>query len=322
MTRQIDIRTVQKLYGDKVNPVAEFFKSIPTRFLIIAGAVVAVALILFIVLAIVVTRPEKVEQVIRKDGEIVDITEPEPEKTFADVVEETKDLSPAFVPIEGPLVKDGNIVAVADNIGIQYDSEKIADIKDAENTASPFVKKLYNAVSNHADNLGKPITFLFADSLPMSVVYRIMYTFATTSRKPLIGGPTHNGIATFDIIPCNWPDHDTYVFRDCKSVPIEVKITKKSVIMRRVTDVDSIPLVLLPDGTELSELKADIVGRKVQFDTLSPAISRLRSFQNSVYIVTDGDVSFGTFIDIARHIYGSPDNPNVKQLFVSQIPLM
>ena len=64
------------------------------------------------------------------------------------------------------------------------------------------------------------------------------------------------------------------------------------------------------------------MGNKIQFESLNDAISRLRAKSTTIQLTTDGDVSFGVFLQIARKIYGSYDNPNVRQLYIASIPLM
>lgn len=322
MTRQIDVRTVQKLYGDKINPFLAFFQAIPKRFLFILGGILALAFIASAVIAYAVTRPPKIEKVISNRGELVDADAPESEKTFDDYAREAKNLSPAFIPFDGEIAHDGSIVAAAENIGIRFDGTQIADISDAL-SGGAFVQKIAAPAKSNAENISKPIIFLFADTLPMSAVYRIMYSMAPSTRKLLFGGTAYSGITTFNIQPCDWPDHDTFIFPSCDKVPIEVKITRTTLTMRRVIDKDAIPLYMDQNGEKISEIKTDIVGSKVQYDPLNVAISKLSMTQGaSVKLAPDGDVSFGVFMDVARHIYGSNDKQNVKNIFVSTIPLM
>ncbi|MGN1073251.1 MAG: hypothetical protein ACI4VB_11205 [Bradymonadia bacterium] len=320
MTRQIDVRAVQEMYGDKINPLKAFFRSLPRRYLIMAGGALGVAVIVFVVVAYAITRPPKVEKVIREDGEVVDAGTPEREKTFADLAKESRDLSAAFIPFDGPLAQEGSIVAIDDAIGVRYDLTQIASVQDISSGAA-YVPVLADAAKDNSDK-PKPITLLFAESLSMSSIYRVMYSLATTNRPLSIGGTAHNGIATFNLTPCGWPDHGLYIFQSCKDVKVEVKITRANVTMRRLVDADTIPIALLPDGTKLTEVKADIVGNKIQFESLNDAISRLRAKGTTVQLTTDGDVSFGVFLQIARKIYGSYDNPNVRQLYIASIPLM
>lgn len=320
MTREIDARDVQLLYGDKVNPVSDFLRSIPVRYLWICGGGVGVFLVVFIVMAILITREPEVEKVIRSDGEIVDIDAPEKEKTFDDIAKEAKELSPAFIPLEGNAVREGAIVAVADGSGITYDLKKIAEVDDILSGAA-YVQKVAEAFKDDGSNMKKPITLLFPESMPMSAVYRLMYTLGPTMRKVLIGGTTHSGIASFELHPCSWPDHEMFIFETCKNVPIDVKVTRAQVTMRRALDAEAIPLVVKDDGTKLDELSADIVGSKVQFGDIQPAVSRLSLYKDAIRMVPDGDVTFGVFMNIVLHMYGSMDNPNVKTVYLAPVPL-
>ena len=312
MTREIDARDVQSLYGDKLNPIAEFLRSIPMRYLI---------LVVFIIVAVVITRPPKVEQEIR-NGEIVDVNAPEREKTFSEIARESISLSPSFIPFDGNLAKEGSVVGVAEDIGVYYDLNKIAEIDDVVR-GGVYVEKIAAGVEDHGTKIGQPITMLFGESMPMSAVYRTMYTLGPTSRKLFIGGTTHSGISTFKYHPCGWPDHDMFIFETCKDVPIDVKITRTKVTIRRVSDAGSVPLVVLDDGTELTEVSADIIGTKVQFDGIQMAISRLSMVSGAtVRFVTDGDVTFGVFMTIAQRVYGSDDKPNIKTLYLAPVPLI
>ena len=321
MTREIDARDVQSLYGDKLNPIAEFLRSIPMRYLIIAGGVLGASLVVFIIVAVVITRPPKVEQEIR-NGEIVDVNAPEREKTFSEIARESISLSPSFIPFDGNLAKEGSVVGVAEDIGVYYDLNKIAEIDDVVR-GGVYVEKIAAGVEDHGTKSGKPITMLFGESLPMSAVYRTMYTLGPTTRKLFIGGTTHSGISTFKYHPCGWPDHDMFIFETCKDVPIDVKITRTKVTIRRVSDAGSVPLVVLDDGTELTEVSADIIGTKVQFDGIQMAISRLSMVSGAtVRFVTDGDVTFGVFMTIAQRVYGSDDKPNIKTLYLAPVPLI
>ena len=321
MTREIDARDVQSLYGDKLNPIVEFLRSIPMRYLIIAGGVLGASLVVFIIVAVVITRPPKVEQEIR-NGEIVDVNAPEREKTFSEIARESISLSPSFIPFDGTLAKDGSVVGVAEDIGVYYDLNKIAEIDDVVR-GGVYVEKIAAGVEDHGSKIGQPIVMLFGESMPMSAVYRTMYTLGPTSRKLFIGGTTHSGISTFKYHPCGWPDHDMFIFEKCKDVPIDVKITRTKVTIRRVSDAGSVPLVVLDDGTELTEVSADIIGTKVQFDGIQMAISRLSMVSGAtVRFVTDGDVTFGVFMTIAQRVYGSDDKPNIKALYIAPVPLI
>ena len=319
MTREIDAADVQSIYGDKLNPLKEFFRSLPTSYLAISGGVIAAAVIAFVIVAAVISGEPPAETKI-VNGEIVDVNAPEKEKSFGEIARDSIALSASFIPFEGPIAKEGSVIAVADGIGVNYDLKKIAEIDDIM-SGGAYVKKIADATEEHGDKINKPIVMLFGESMPMSSVYRTMYTLGPTMRKLYLGGTAHNGISTFEYHACNWPDHEMFIFESCKDVPIDVKITRASVTMRRAADAGTIPLVVLEDGTELREISTDIIGSKVQFDGIQPAIARLSMVRGAIRFIADGDVTFGLFMTIVRKIYGSADNPNVKTVYLAPVPL-
>ena len=320
MTREIDVREVQSLYGDKLNPVAEFFRSIPMRYRIIASGVLGVSIIAFVIAAIALTRDPEVEKVIR-NGEIVDANAPEKEKSFNEIAKESISLSTSFIPFDGKLAKEGSIVGVAEDIGVYYDTKKIAEIDDVMRGGA-YVEKVASGIEGDDSKISQPITVLFGESMPMSAVYRTLYTLGPSMRRLYLGGTTQGGVSTFEYHPCGWPDHDMFIFESCKDVPIDVKITRTQVTIRRVSDVSEVPLVVLEDGTELSEVSTKIIGTKVQFEGIQAAIARLSIVRGAVRFVADGDVSFGVFMTVAQRIYGTNDKPNIKTLYVAPVPLI
>ena len=319
-TREIDARTVQQIYGDHVNPVKEFFKSIPVRYLIISGAVVVVAFIVFGIGLAVINQPEEKEKVFDEKGDIVtDVNAVKP-RTFEDIVASSKDLSPSFMPFDGESARDGSIVAISESIGVVYDEKKIADYQDLE-TSDVLIEKIYESVKNDMDKMGKPIIFLFDEMMPMSVVYRVMYSFGLTSRKLLFGGPTSTGIATFEIKPCAWPDHGIVTFGDeCKLVSAELKMTKIEMNLRRIIGEE--PLMLTPEGEPKTELSDNIIGNKVHMDNIAPALAKFRATHSAkVRLSPDGDITYGVFMSAALEMRGDIDNPNVKTMFLYKVPL-
>lgn len=230
-----------------------------------------------------------------------------------------KDLSPSFIPLDGTNLGNGSIVAVSPEIGIVYDEKKIADYSKVEN-GSLFIQELYDEASKDPDKLGNSIVFLFDEMLPMSVVYRTLYSFGASSRPVLIGGTTRNGVTSIDVQPCAWPDHELTTFGECKNVSIELKITRIEMVMRRIIGEE--PLAVDPDGKEYLELRDDIIGGKVHFQNISPALARLRNAANpAVRLMPDGDITFGTFMHIVQTLRGSEDTPIVRKLYLAQVPL-
>ena len=314
MTRQIDIRSVQMLYGDKVNPIKEFFRTIPVRYLFILGGVLGVAIIGFIIAAVAInSEPEKNPALAEEE------VDPDAPKSFAEIVSATKALSSSFYPFDGELAKSGAVVAVSPSIGIVYNEKKIADIGDLKSASGPFVEKIFNAIKNDPKG-NEPIIFLFDEMLPMSSVYKIMYSMAATSRHVYFGGVMSNGISMLDIVPCNWPDHDFTVFNDCKSVTVELGIKKLELILKRIGS--DMPLAIDPDGTEHTELRDDIIGDKIVTVQIAKGIARLRSGGGStVRLSPDGDVNFGVFINAVLTLRGDAETPNVKGLYLLPVPL-
>ena len=225
------------------------------------------------------------------------------------------------MPFDGPDAKDGSIVAVTESLGVLYNDKIIGSYSDVEE-GSEIVEKIYNTVKDDVDNFGKPIIFLFDEMLPMSVVYRTMYSFGATSRKILIGGTTSTGITTLVIGPCAWPDYGMTTFGDaCKSVTVDISINRRDIIMRRIKGEES--LLNAEEGSEnVLELTDDIIGNKVQLQNISPALSTLRqSSQRDVRISPHGEVTFGVFMNTVLEVRGNIDNPNTKKIYLHKIPL-
>ena len=315
MTRQIDISTVQKMYGDKVNPVKEFIRSIPVRYFIIVGGVLLVAIIGFIIGAIAInSEPDR--PVASADD---DSANPDAPKSFDDIVRDSKALSPSFYPFEGPLAKSGSVVAVSQSIGVVYNEKRIAGLDELQGTSSAFVDKIFQSVKSDLNGNG-PIIFLFDEVLPMSIVYKIMYSMAVTSRPVVFGGVMSNGISTLELTPCNWPEHGFTTFSECNSASIELSVRKQELILRRVNG--DTPLAIDPDGTTHTELRDEIFGDKINIINLAPGISRLSASSGSIVrVASDGDVSFGVFLSAVLAIRGNVDTPNVKSFFMLPVPL-
>ncbi len=319
MTRQIDVRTVQQLYGDKINPFTEFFKSIPIRYLILAGSLIAFAFIGLAVGYYFINKPAENDKIFNDVGDEITADTPKEPRSFDDMAMTMKNLSPSFRPVDGENIHDGSIVAVAPEIGIIYDEDKIADFNEVK-SGGEFVSKLNDIASKDPNKLSQPIVFLFDESLNMSVIYRTLYSFGASSRPVRIGGITRNGITTLNILPCQWPDHELTTFGDCPNVSIEMKITKLEMIMHRIDEAE--PLSIDPDGTEHMELRDEIIGGKANFNSISDALSRLRSASNSsVILKPDGDVTFGIFMQIVEGLRGSADTPIVRQMYLNKVPL-
>ena len=316
-TREIDAKAVQELYGDKINPITEFFKSIPLRYLIIAGAVTACAFIFFGIGVWIISQPEEKEKVFDEKGDIVTDVNAFKERTFEDIVKASKDLSPNFMPFDGPDAREGSIVAVSEEIGIVYNEKPIAKYNEFEN-GDLLIEKLYLAIKDDTDNINKPVIFLFDELMPMSVVYRVMYSVGVVTPKIFFGAPTPTGITTFEIKPCEWPDYKMSTFGDkCKVVSAELKITHKDMTLRRIVGKKS--LVLADDQTELTD---SIIGNKVYMENIGPAFANFRGSDSPwIRISPDGDVTYGVFMNTALETRGNIDNPNMKDIYLYKVPL-
>lgn len=320
ITREIDIKQIHILYHDKVNPVAEFFKSIPIRYLIILGSVLLVTIIAAPIAAHIINKPEKAETKFTEEGDIITEDTPEKVRTFDDIVAASKALSSNFMPLDGDNVHDGSIVAVTKADGVFYDEKKIASFAEI-NAGQAFVEKLQKAALNDDKNQGKPIYFLFDETIPMSAVYRTMYSFGASSRPVKIAGVTHNGITTINVTPCAWPDHGMVTFPECNLVTIDLKITRIEMTMRRIIGEE--PLILTAEGEPVLELRDDIISNKVRLQNISAALSKLRSSTNSsVRLSPDGDITFGIFMLTLDALRGSLNNPSVKEMHLQPVPLL
>ena len=316
-TWAIDVNELEKIYDDKVNPVAKFFKSIPVRYIVALVFVLVVAIIGFVVAIIIINKPPEVETEITKRGEIVPVGT-EQVRTFDDIVEESLALS-LFIPFEGEKLTQGSIVAVAPDIGVYYDGKKIADIDDV-NSGDAFVSKLFDVVSADGDNIDKPIIFLFAETLPMSVVYRTVYSMALSSRKVLFGATLSNGVTALDIMPCAWPDYELFSFSDCKNANIDVQITKLDITMMRTLGEE--PLAMDKNDEPQLELIDNLIDTKVNLLNIRPAIDKMRTSRNGyVRFVTNGNVTFGVFFRTVIEFYGSTSDPNTQEMYLAPLPL-
>ena len=318
-TQEIDISELEKIYDDKVNPFVKFFKSIPLRYLIILGSVLVVSIISFIIAVIVVNKPPEVETEITKHGEIVPVGTEQP-KTFADIVEESVALSSSFLPFDGEKVTEGSVVAVAADIGIYYDAKKIADIEDVQ-SGDVFVEKLFKVASEDVDNIDKPIIFLFDESLPMSTVYRTVYSMAPSARKVLLGATLSNGLTAIEVQPCAWPDYEMFTFGECKSSTIDVQITKRDISMMRTIGEE--PLAMDENNEPQLELIDDIIGSsKINLKNIRRGLDKMRlSKDGYVRFVTDNEVSFGVFFRTVIEFYGTSSAPNTQEMYLAPLTL-
>ena len=318
-TRQIDIDAIQKLYGDRINPFVEFFKSIPLRYLIIAGSVVLVSIIGFSIGAWLINRPAESVKEFTKDGDLITDDTPEYVRSFDDIVNASKSLSSAFVAVDGDNIREGSIVAVSPQIGVVYNERKIATFEEVKSGMSPPVNKILNVVQKDVNRMSEPIIFLFDEMIPMSAVYRTMYSFGASSRKIYIGGTTQTGITTIPIKPCHWPDYGLVPFGECSNIKTELKITTFELTLKRIEGTD--PLMLTPEGEGKMELRDNIIGGKVHVQNISGGLARMRASQSERVIVSpDGNVSFGVFMRAVQVLWGSSINPNVKEMYLNKIP--
>ena len=316
MTRQIDVSAVQKLYGDKVNPIKEFFRNVPTRHLIILGSVLFIAIVGFVVAAVMINR-EPENQVAMTDEDNVDPNAP---KSFNEIVKDIRTIKSASFPVfDGEIAQSGSIVTVSSKNGIVYNEKKIADINDLKVSDGPFVEKIYKGIQSDINGTG-PILFLFDEMMTMSSVYKIMYSMAVTSRPVYFAGITAQGLAMLDLTPCSWPDHGFTAFSECTSASVELNIKKLELTLKRING--DTPLAIDPDGTPHTELRDEISGDSVRTYNIAPGISMLRSSgMSAVRIVSDGDVLLNVFLSAVLAVRGDADMANVKKFFLMPVPL-
>ena len=320
MTRAIDIQTLHELYHDDVNPITEFFKSLPIRYLIVAGTVLVLAMVGFGISAYLINKPEEVPLEFDEKGDIVEEDAPAPEKTFSDIVRETKALSTGFMPLDdGDDLKSGSLLAVVNDKGIFYNGEKIANVNDAK-AGSDFVEKIYTAINKDTAHVNEPIVFLSEGALPMSAVYRIMYSAGVTSRKLLFGGTTTTGVTAIEIAPCKWPDHELVIFGECNTVTSTLKLARTEMILRGERGAH---LGMTPEGEFVSELRDEIIDTKINTENIDAGLSYLQSTQSaSVLIDVDGVVTFDIFLRSASILLGNRTKTNVNKMFLKRVPLI
>ncbi len=319
-TRQIDCKDVQRLYGDKVNPILEFYRSLPKKALYIAGGILAFALIIMIFIIVDANQPEKIERDITADGDIVIKGTPEKPITFKEIVAKTKAAIPSIMPLDGPDADTGIVIGISKETGVTYNNNKIASLSDFQ-TRSAFISKIYQAVMDDKETPSEqPIILLFEESIPMSTVYQTLYSFYPTRRQVLLGGTTTTGITTLEISPGDWPDHDGFVYLSDAPANTQLKVTLVDMTMRRTATEDS--LMINEEGEPIYELRDSIRGGKVYFQELVPALAKFRAAkQTSILLTTDGDVNIGLILTIAQKVYGDPGNPNVKRILLDTVPL-
>ena len=318
ITGEIDAADVQRIYGDQPHFVRDFFRSIPTRYLLILGVFLGVSILGFIITAIVITRPPAVEKEITKDGDVVPVGTERP-RTFNDIVEESLAVSSAFLPFDGDPVKEGSIVAVTSDNGIYYDGKRIAE-SPVVKSGGNYVASIYDAIKDDVANMSTPVILLFDNTLTMGAVYRTMYSVAPASRRLLLGTTRTGGIASLDVQPCAWPDHDMFTFADCPQASYDVRVTRSSVKLIRTAgdlalDVDA-------DGNELSELSDDLAGNRVMLTHIESGLSRIRtSGTGYVRFVVNPDVPYGVFLRTVMAVWGASDLPNVKEMYIAPIDI-
>ena len=317
VTREIDLADVQKLYGDKVNPFKEFILSIPSKYFIIAGSILGATIILFIVLAIVISQPEEVEKTFTKEGDLITEDTPEPVMSFDDRVKATKELSSNFFTFDGDDIMDGALAAVTKS-GIYYNNKKIAEYDDVAR-GGESVEKIIEALNADVENIGKPAVVLFDDMTPMHAVYRTLYSFQAASRKALIGGTTPSGITSFEVFPCEWPDYGMVSISDgkCKESTLHLKITSSKLTLRRINSNESL---LLDEDNIVTELQDDITGSRVNIQNTSEAFNRMRiKNRPPIQLAPDGDVPLSIFMRVALVVRGQESNPNTKMIYLNRV---
>ncbi|MBQ1267375.1 MAG: hypothetical protein IIY06_11580 [Proteobacteria bacterium] len=322
MTHQIDLRDVEKMYGTKSgNPIVMFYRSLPKLAFIISGALIGLALIGIIVTAIIVNQPEKVEHEITSDGEIVVKGTPAKPLTFKEIAAQTKANIPNSIPLSTDDIKEGILIGVSESAGILYNNNKVMSLDEFKDSDA-FNQKLYTYAHADRDTPSQiPIILLVDGSLPMSTIYRLMYTLGPTRRQILIGGSTSTGVSAVSIEPLDWPDHETYIYSYEMAPNTQLKITRSDLVLRRSNDKGE-PLMLNEANEPIFELRDEFLGGKVIYTNIQPALSGLKSAkQQSIRITTDGNVKVEQFINIVLHIQGDRENPNVQKLLLDTVPL-
>ena len=323
MTHQIDLSDVEKMYGiSSGNPFVMFYRSLPKLALIISGALIGLALIGVIVSIVIANQPEKVEHEITSDGDIVVKGTPAKPLSFKEIAAQTKSNIPDAIPLDFKDISEGILIGVSESTGILYNNNKVLSLDEFTSTDA-FNEKLFKYASeDHDTPLQIPIILYVDGSLPMSVVYRLMYTLGPTRRNMYIGGSTSTGITSFMLEPLDWPDHESHMYSTEVSPNTQLKITKSDIVLRR-TNEKAEPLLLKEQTNEpINELRDEFLGGKVIYTNIQPALSRLRSMhQQAIRVTTDGNVKLTQFMNIVLHIQGNPDNPNVQKFLLDQVPV-
>ena len=323
MTHQIDLKDVEEMYGDKGTFIRNFFKSLSKKHFIIAGASAGAALILFIIVTIVATRPEKIEYDINRDGEIVEKGTAERPLSFQEMVAQTKTAIPSLHPMEGERVEKGVLIGASSDAGIIYNNKKIASVDEITKSGAPqFSSAIFDAAQKDKTGLEVPFIILVDSSLSMSAVYRLMYSLGPVGRTLELGGSTSSGVTTLPVFPYEWPSHDMFDYPAESTPSVQVKVTRTDIILRRTPKNASEPLLVTAEGEKLTEVTGQILGAKIVSDNIPIALSRLKSTkQGDILITTDGDVSLGTFLNVVKYIIGDKDMPNVQRFLLETVPL-
>ena len=317
VTREIDLADVQKIYGDKVNPIKDFIISIPPKYFIISGAVVGVTVILFIVFAIILSRPEEVQKEFTKDGDLITEDTPEQVMSFDEKVAATKSLSSNFLTFDGEDITEGMLAAVTKS-GIYYNNKKIAEY-DEITRGEEGVAHIIDTISADIDNIGKPVYVLFEETIPMHAVYRMLYSVYAASRTAFLSGITTSGITPFELHPCEWPDHGMVSIADerCKQVTLHLKITPNKMTLRRINSNESL---LLDEETVVTELQDDIRGSRVNTENTGEAFNRMRiKNRPPIQIAPDGDVPLNVFMYATLAVRGQENNPNTTTIYLNRV---
>jgi len=323
MTRQIDLKDVEDMYGDKGTFARNFIPSINIKYFIIAGAAAAVAIIIFIVVLIIANKEEKPDLDIAKDGSIIVAgTQQEEPLTFKEIADATKSSIAGITIFEGNNVSEGFIVGASENTGIILNNKKLVSLSELSN-GDLFNDTVFKyAEDNKSSDIRQPFILLLDETLPISVAYRLMYTLAPTRHPILLGGITPNGnVTTIEIAPYEWPEHDHFIYSMEATPNTSLKITRKDITLRRTTE-NADPLSIKEDGTAMTELVDEIRAGKLIFDNINPALAKFRQTgQSSLLIESDGDITISTFLNVALKIQGDPNIPNVKKLLLKEVPL-
>ncbi len=323
MTRQIDLKDVEDMYGDKGTFVRNFFSSINTKYFIIAGAAAAVAVIIFVVVLIIANKEEKPDLDIAKDGSIIVAGSQKDEPlSFKEIAETTKSSIKGITLFEGNDVSEGILIGASEDTGVIYNNQKVIALSDLTN-GNAFNDAIFKfAEDNKSADSRIPIILLLDETLPINVAYRLMYTLAPTRHPILIGGTTPSGaITTIEITPYEWPEHDHFIYSMEAAPNTSLKITRKDITLRRTSE-NAEPLTVTENGTGVMELVDEIRAGKILFDNITPALAKFRQTgQNSILLEPDGDITVGTFISVALKIQGDPSIPNIKKLLLKEVPL-